>query len=183
MTQSIPAVGIEDLHDPNDIIQGSTRETRIYYRTGTKVSFIEKSTGKELKPLTPEIMKEIRRRISLGEVEEKTEQVWMPTTPLPSDAWHMNYYVKKGFKLWPPGQEPNQETQDALQARIKKLEAELIEEKADRERAGVVDSPVRVSKVEVNPLACQIKGCSSFGKPFPTFLGLARHMRSKHDQK
>ncbi len=174
MAQSIPAVQIEDLHDPNDIIQGRTTETRIYYRDATKTSFIEKSTGNELKMLTPEITKEIRRRVALGEVEEKSEVVEIATTPLPADAWHMNYYTKKGFRLWPKGQEPNQETQDVLQARIKKLEVEL----ADAASKEVVKESV--SAVEVNPLACQVKGCKFVAT---TFLGLARHMRSKHDQK
>ncbi len=177
MTQSITQVPFQDIRGTNDIVQGRTTETRIYYRDVTKISFIEKSTGKELKPLTPEITKEIRKRIALGEVEEKSEVVEAATTPLPADAWHMNYYVKKGFRLWAKGQAPNQETQDALQARIKKLEAELAEV-ASKEVAEEV-----VSAVEVNPLACQVKGCPNFGKPFATYLGLARHMRSKHDQK
>ena len=176
MTQSIPAIGIEELHDPNDIIQGSTRETRIYYRDATEISFIEKSTGKELKSLTPEIAREIRKRIALGEVEEKREVVEIATTPLPADAWHMNYYTKKGFRLWPKGKEPNRESQDALLDRIKELEAKLAE--PPETKAEVAHEPTTAQ--EVNPLACQVKGCSFIGK---TFIGLARHMRSKHDQK
>jgi hypothetical protein len=169
VTQSIPTIEIGNLHDPNDIVQGNTMETRIYYRDATKISFIEKSTGIELKPLTPEIAKEIRKRIALGEVEEKSEVVEVATTPLPADAWHMNYYTKKGFRLWARGQAPNQETQDALQARIRELESQL---KAEADS----DLPVQGG----NPLACQVAGC-----PFKatTFLGLARHMRTKHDQK
>ena len=174
MAQRIPAVEIGDIRDPNDIIQGSSMETRIYYRDATKISFIGNSTGKELKMLTPEIAKEIRRWIALGEVEEKHGVVEIATTPLPADAWHMNYYAKKGFRLWAKGQAPNQESQDALQDRIKKLEAELAEA-ASKE---VVEESVSV--VEVNPLACQVKGCKFKAT---TFLGLARHMRSKHDQK
>ena len=176
MTQSIPAIGIENLHDPNDIIQGSTMETRIYYRDATKTSFIEKSTGNILKPLTPEIAKEIRRRVALGEVEERIEPVEIATTPLPADAWHMNYYTKKGFRLWPKGKEPNQETQDALHARIKELEAKLAE--SPEPKTEVVSGPVVAEGV--NPLVCQVKGCSFIAN---SFIGLARHMRSKHDQK
>ena len=177
MAQSIPAIGIEDIRDPNDILQGSTRETRIYYRDATKISFIEKSTGKELKLLTPEIAKGIRARVALGEVEEKSEVVEIATTPLPSDAWHMNYYTKKGFRLWPKGQAPNQESQDALQARIKELEAKLAE--PPETKTEVAHEPSQ----EVNPMACQVKGCLHFGKPFATYLGLARHMHNKHNHK
>ncbi len=179
MTQSIPRVEFGDIHDPNDIVQGRTMETRIYYRDATRTTFIEKSTGNELKPLTPEITKEIRQRIALGEVEEKIEPIEIATTPLPADAWHMNYYVKKGFRLWPRGKEPNQETQDALLARIKELEAKLAESPEEKTE---VASESAVAQ-EVNPLACQVKGCSKFGKPFNTFLGLARHMSKKHNQK
>jgi len=178
VAQSITQVPFQDIRDPNDIVQGATRETRIYYRPATITSFIEKSTGKELKPATPEIMKEIRRRIALGEVEEKIEPTWIPTTELPADAWHMNYYVKKGFRLWKPGEEPNQESQDALQTRIKELEAQLTKvaevEVAKKEPTAIL---------EVSPLACQVVGCSHFGKPFPTFIGLARHMKTIHNQK
>lgn len=177
MTQSIPAVQIGDIRDPNDIIQGRTMETRIYYRDATKISFIERNTGKELKPLTSEITKEIRRRVALGEVEEKSEVVEIATTPLPADAWHMNYYTKKGFRLWARGQEPNRETQDALQARIKELEAELTA----TAKVEVANEPSIIQ--EVNLLACQVKGCPHSRKPFATYLGLARHMRSQHDQK
>jgi len=179
VTQSIPAIGIEELHDPNDIIQGSTRETRIYYRDATEISFIEKSTGKQLKPLTPEIAKEIRRRVALGEVEERKEPVEIATTPLPADAWHMNYYTKKGFRLWPKGKEPNRETQDALLTKIKELETRLAE--ASEPKTEVASGSVVAEGV--NPLACQVNGCPHSGKPFATYLGLARHMRSKHDQK
>ncbi len=177
MTRSIPTVGIENLHDQNDIVQGNTMETRIYYRDATRTIFIEKSTGNELKLLNPEITKEIRRRVALGEVEEKIEPIEIATTPLPADAWHMNNYVnQKGFRLWPKGNEPNQDTQDALQARIKELEAKLAESPEKETVAGV---PAR----EVNPLACQVAGCSHYGKPFNTFLGLARHMSKVHNQK
>ena len=40
--------------------------------------------------------------------------VWIPTLPLPADPYHLNYYTKKGFKLWPPGQEPGQEAVEAV---------------------------------------------------------------------
>ena len=176
MTQSIPKTSFQDIHDPNDIVQGRTMETRVYYRDATRTTFIEKSTGKELKPLNPEIAKEIRRRIALGEVEEKTEPIEIATTPLPADAWHMNYYVKKGFRLWPKGKEPNQGTQDALLSRIKELEARLAE--SPEAKTEVASEPVAAQ--EVNPLACQVKGCSFVGR---SFLGLARHMRSIHNLK
>ncbi len=175
MTRSIPTVGIENLHDQNDIVQGNTMETRIYYRDATRTTFIEKSTGNELKLLNPEITKEIRRRVALGEVEEKIEPIESATTPLPADAWHMNYYSKKGFRLWPKGKEPNQDTQDALQSRIKELEAKLAESPESKTEV--------VSEQEVNPLSCQVKGCVHYGKPFNTFIGLARHMSKVHNQK
>ena len=179
MTQSasIPRVGFQDIHDPNDIVQGATMETRVYYRPATITHFIEKATGKELKAATPEILKEIRRRMALGEVEETKEPTYIPTTLLPADAWHMNHYVKKGFKLWPPGQEPNQETQDVLQRRIQELEKQLAE--ASEEKVEVVKEPMPSAKQE-NPLACHVEGCSFIGK---TFIGLARHMRTIHNQK
>ena len=179
MTQSIPTIGFGDIHDPNDIVQGSTMETRVYYRDATRTTFIEKSTGNELKLLNPEITKEIRRRVALGEVEEKIEPIEIATTPLPADPWHMNYYVKKGFRLWPKGKEPNQDTQDALQARIKELEAKLAESPEVKTEVASESAAVQ----EVNPLACQVKGCSKYGKPFNTFLGLARHMSKVHNQK
>ena len=178
MTQSIPTTNFQDIRDPNDIVQGSTMEARVYYRDATKISFIEKSTGNELIAINPEVSKEIRRRIALGEVEEKIEPIEIATTPLPADAWHMNYYVKKGLRLWPKGKEPNQESQDALLARIKELEAKLAE---PPEKTEVVSEPAVAQ--EVNRLACQVKGCSKFGKPFNTFLGLARHMSKIHNQK
>jgi len=155
-------------------------ETRVYYRDATKISFIEKSTGNELKAINPEVAKEIRRRIALGEVEEKIEPIEIATTLLPADAWHMNYYVnQKGFRLWPRGKEPNQESQDALLDRIKELEAKLAE--SPESKTEVASEPAVTQ--EVNPLACQVKGCPKFGKPFNTFLGLARHMSKVHNQK
>ena len=149
MTQSIPKTSFQDIHDPNDIVQGRTMETRVYYRDATRTTFIEKSTGKELKPLNPEITKEIRRRVALGEVEEKIEPIEIATTPLPADAWHMNYYVnKKGFRLWPRGKESNQASQDALQTKVKELEAKLAE---SLEKIEVASEPTAAQ--EVNPLA------------------------------
>lgn len=106
--QGIPQVDFRDIKDPNALVQGSTRETRIYYRPATVTSFIDKTTGNELKSLTQELAKEIKRRVSLGEVEERTVETWIPTTPLPADMWHMNHYAKKGFRLYPPGQEPSE---------------------------------------------------------------------------
>ena len=178
MTQSISRTNFQDIHDPNDMVQGSTMETRVYYRDATRTTFIEKATGKDLKPLNPEITKEIRRRVALGEVEEKIEPIEIATTPLPADAWHMNYYVKKGFRLWPKGKEPNQASQDALQTKVKELEAKLAE---SLEKIEVASEPTAAQ--EVNPLACQVKGCTKFGKPFNTYLGLARHMAKIHNLK
>lgn len=179
MTQSIAQVPFQDIHDPGDIVQGRTMETRVYYRPATVTSFIEKSTEKELKPLTPEIAKEIRRRVALGEVEEKKEPIYIPTTPLPADAWHMNHYVKKGFRLWPPGEEPNQESQATLEARVKELEGQLNE--AVKTVKTETDKPQPAQ--QANPLVCQVEGCPREGQPFETFIGLARHMRTKHGQK
>ena len=70
--------------------------------------------------------------------------IWIPTTPLPADAWHMNYYAKKGFKLWP------------------------LEEGVGAE----------LTKLQSSPLACRL--CPFEAK---TYIGLARHMRMKHDTK
>ena len=64
--------------------------------------------------------------------------VWIPTLPLPADPYHLNYYAKKGFKLWPPGKEPGQEELNEAQEQVKELEgqaAALKEANADGEDA------------------------------------------------
>lgn len=155
MIQSgVPTVGIEELKDPNAIEQGTTKETRIYYRQATLTQHFEKASGKELFPATPELAKEINKKVALGEVEVKVTKIWIPTTPLPADPWHLNYYMRKGFKLWPPGQEPE----------------------------GMGDKPPE--KVEVkaagNVISCPVEGCST---TFKSFIGLARHMAKVHGKK
>lgn len=78
---------------------------------------------------------------------------YYPTLPLPSDPWHMNYYVnKKGFKLWPPGEEPKGES----------LTKATIIESRD------------------NAITCPVEGCN---KIVNSFLGLARHMAKVHNKK
>lgn len=89
-------------------------------------------------------------RIYYRPVKDKEgNPIWIPTTPLPADAWHMNYYSRKGFRTSPPSQEQESNQPTNLQA----------SEKA---------------------ISCPVEGCHFIAK---TYIGLARHMRSKHDTK
>jgi len=82
---------------------------------------------------------------------------YFPTLPLPSDPYHMNYYVsKKGFKLWPPESEPK---------------AEVIE------RATIIKE---VAPSQPNAITCPVEGCNKIVK---SYIGLARHMRTTHNLK
>ncbi len=126
------------------------------------------------------------------------EKVWIPTLPLPADPWHLNYYTKKGFKLWPPGHEPGQEELAGAQEKVASLEAQAAALKsatAESEDAKAeLDAEVKVLEEQ----AANLKGAmgkvdSSKGKiscPEPdctavvkTYVGLARHMKSKHNIK
>lgn len=86
-------------------------------------------------------------------------RVWIPTNPLPADAWHMMYYTNKGFKLWPPGKEPK---------------AESI-----AEQAGEVSLQTSQGKKGVD-ISCPMEGCT---KVVHSYSGLARHMNTVHKQK
>ena len=126
--------------------------------------------------------------------------VWIPTLPLPADPYHLNYYTKKGFKLWPPGKEPGQEELTEAQAKVTELEGQakaLKEATAESETAKAeIETEVKALEEQAANLKGQIGGVkldSSKGKiscPEPdcttvvkTYVGLARHMRSKHGTK
>ncbi len=128
------------------------------------------------------------------------EVVWIATTPLPADPWHLNYYTKKGFKLWPPGKEPGQEELSEAQAKVTELEGQakaLKEGMAESETAKEeIEADVKALEEQATNLKEQMGGVkldSSEGKiscPLPdcttvvkTYVGLARHMRSKHGTK
>ena len=83
------------------------------------------------------------------------QTVWIPTLPLLADPWHTNYYAKKGFKLWPPGKEPGQED-------ISEVELDTSKKK------------------KVTMISCPEEECAFVAK---SYLGLARHMSSKHGIK
>ncbi len=93
----------------------------------------------------------------------KGEQIYIPTTLLPADAWHMMYYARKGFKLWPPGQEPGQESQ-AMSAVSQVQDVSL---KAKQEG-------------KVLNISCPVAGCT---KIVHSYIGLSRHMATAHNQK
>jgi len=78
---------------------------------------------------------------------------YFPTLPLPSDAYHLNYYVnKKGFKLWPPGEEPRAES-----LKVKDL-----------------------GPSQPDAITCPVEGCN---KVLKSYIGLARHMARIHSLK
>lgn len=80
---------------------------------------------------------------------------YFPTLSLPADPYHMNYYVnKKGFKLWPPGNEPKVE-----------------------ERATIVKE---VAPSQPDAITCPVEGCNKIVK---SYIGLARHMAKVHNLK
>lgn len=126
--------------------------------------------------------------------------IWMPTLPLPADPWHLNYYTKKGFKLWPPGHEPGQEELKDTQEKIAALEEQATAIKtatavSEDAKAGL-DTEVKVLEEQARNLKSQIgkvevdtsKGKISCPEPdctavVNTYIGLARHMKSKHGTK
>ena len=151
--------------DRDNLNIGRKRETRIYYRT---------------------------HRNPNGDV------VWIPTTPLPADPWHLNYYTKKGFKLWPPGKEPGQEEMteahetvaelEARAAAIKEANASSEDAKAEldaevkilEEQAATLKEAMGGVKVERGRISCPEPDCTAVVK---TYMGLARHMKIKHEIK
>ncbi len=128
------------------------------------------------------------------------ETVWIATMLLPADPWHLNYYTKKGFKLWPPGKEPGQEELSDVQEKVSELEEQataLKEATAESETAKEeIEAEVKALEEQAKNLKEQIGGVkvdTSKGKiscPEPdctvvvsTYVGLARHMKSKHGTK
>lgn len=69
-------------------------------------------TNEEIAPQTPmpidlndpEVNRRRERRIFYREHWDTDGKSvgWFPTLPLPSDPWHMTYYINKGFKLFHP---------------------------------------------------------------------------------
>ena len=124
--------------------------------------------------------------------------VWIPTLPLPADPWHLNYYTKKGFKLWPPGKEPGQEEVTVLQGQVKELEekatsikettAESEEAKAEleaevkrlEEQAKTLKGAIGEVKLDKDRISCPEPDCSVTVK---SYIGLSRHMSKVHGIK
>ena len=78
---------------------------------------------------------------------------YFPTLPLPADAWHINYYSRKGFKLeMPRGELPASES---------------------------VSPPIDIKR-DGDTISCPIEDCA---KVVNSFLGLARHMARVHNMK
>jgi hypothetical protein len=145
----------------------------------------------------PSVNRRRERRIYYREHFDKSGESmgWFPTLPLPSDPWHMTYYTRKGFKLWPPGKEPGQKEHDILQAQIKELEAkaEALKKSVEEDEASksALESTVKeleeqasAMKTMVGPdksgeslISCPVSGCTKVVK---SYLGLARHMKEVH---
>jgi len=103
----------------------------------------------------PEVNRRRERRIYYRSHYDKNGEFigYFPTLPLPSDPWHLNYYVnKKGFKLWPPGEEPRAETLKVGEVQPSKPDA----------------------------ITCPVEGCNKIVK---SYIGLARHMAKVHKLK
>ena len=83
---------------------------------------------------------------------------YFPTLPLPADPTSLLKYVRKGFKLWPPVNEPKVEVQGVQKAAI----------------VGEV-KPSAPDKI-----TCPVEGCA---KIVSSYLGLARHMAMVHKFK
>ena len=126
--------------------------------------------------------------------------VWIPTLPLPADPYHLNYYTKKGFKLWPPGHEPGQEELNEAQAKVTELEDRAASIKAEtteneevkatlaeeirvlEEQAANLKQAMGEVKVDTSEgkISCPVTDCSVVVK---TYIGLSRHMSKKHGIK
>ncbi len=153
--------------DQIELNVGRKRETRIYYRPHTNPD---------------------------GEVVE------IQTRRLPADPWHLNYYAKKGFKLWPQGKEPGQEELTLVQEKVASLKAQaaaikeataegedakaelvaevkVLEEQATNLRGAIGEVKLDSSKGKIS---CPEPDCSVTVK---SYIGLSRHMRSKHGIK
>lgn len=150
----------------------------------------------------PELNRKKETRIYYRQLTDPTggEPVWIPTLPLPADPWHLNYYTKKGFKLWPPGKEPGQEELTEAQGKVTELE-----EQAKALKEGVAESETAKEEIEAEVKVLEeraknlkeaigeVKLGSSKGKiscPEPdcsfvarTYIGLARHMSKIHGIK
>jgi len=151
----------------------------------------------------PELNRKKETRIYYRTLTDPTggEPVWIPTLPLPADPWHLNYYTKKGFKLWPPGKEPGQAELSETQAKVAELEEQakalkdgmaesetakeeieaevkLLEEQAKNLKGAMAES-VKLDSSK-GKISCPEPDCSFVAK---TYIGLARHMRSKHGTK
>ena len=149
----------------------------------------------------PELNRKRETRIYYRQhIDPDGNVVWIPTTPLPADPWHLNYYTKKGFKLWPPGKEPGQEELSEAQTKVTELE-----ERAKALKEGMAESETAKEEIEAEVKALEgqaenlkeqmgaVKLESSKGKiscpepdcskVVPTYQGLARHMKSKHGTK
>ena len=139
-------------------------------------------------------------RIYYKPIRKNGETIWRATLPLPADPYHLNYYSKKGFKLWPPGKEPGQEELTEAQEKVTELEERakaLKEGMAESETAKEgIESEVKALEGQASNLKEQIGGVkldSSKGKiscPEPdcsvvvkTYIGLSRHMSKKHGIK
>ncbi len=128
------------------------------------------------------------------------EVVWIPTLPLPADPWHLNYYTKKGFKLWPPGKEPGRGELTEAQEKVTELEEQakaLKEATVESEEAKAeIEAEVKVleeqarnlkgamGEVKLNTskdrISCPEPDCSVTVK---SYIGLSRHMSKKHGKK
>ncbi len=147
----------------------------------------------------PELNRKRETRIYYKPIRKKGQElIWRPTLPLPADPYHLNYYAKKGFKLWPPGKEPGQEELNEAQEKVAELEAQaaaIKEATASSEDAKAeLDAKVKVLeeqaaslkgaigevKLEQGKISCPIPDCTAVVK---TYMGLARHMKSKHGTK
>jgi len=151
----------------------------------------------------PELNRKKETRIYYRQLSDPNgdgERVWIPTLPLPADPWHLNYYTKKGFKLWPPGKEPGQAELSETQAKVAELEEQAkalkdgmaesetakeeieAEVKALEEQAANLKAQVGEVKLDSSKgkISCPEPDCSFVAK---TYIGLARHMRSKHGTK
>jgi len=149
----------------------------------------------------PELNRKRETRIYYRQhIDPDGNVVWIPTTPLPADPWHLNYYTKKGFKLWPPGHEPGQEELSEAQTKVTELEGQakaLTEATAeDEESKAALEAEVKALEEQAKNLKEQMgevnldssKGKISCPKPdcttvVKTYVGLARHMKSKHGTK
>ncbi len=148
----------------------------------------------------PELNRKRETRIYYKPVPKDGEIIWRATLPLPADPYHLSYYTKKGFKLWPPGKEPGQDEVTALQGQVMELEEQakslkeataesetakeeieaevkVLEERATNLKGAIGEVKLDSSKGKIS---CPEPKCSFVGR---TYRGLARHMSVKHGIK